>query len=273
MYLVYGSANGYYGRMTLLHALLFGIVEGISEFLPISSTAHLILTGQLLGLPQTEFLKTFEISIQLGAILSVVVLYWRSFLQSKEVLLRIAAAFVPTMVIGFALHSVIKNVFFESTTLILWSLLLGGIFLIVFEKSHEEKSSATDDIESITYKQAAVIGLFQSIAVIPGVSRAAATIVGGLLLGLKRKTIVDFSFLLAVPTMLAATALDLVKEGSAFSSADYGMLAVGFVTSFVVAILAIKWLLKFIKNHSFTAFGIYRVAIAILFFLYVSIVA
>ncbi len=255
--------------MTLLHALVFGVVEGISEFLPISSTAHLILTGQLLGLPHTEFLKTFEISIQLGAILSVVTLYWRSFLQSKEVLFKVAAAFVPTMIIGFGLHSIIKNVFFESTTLILWSLLLGGIFLIVFERSHKEKADATDDIASITYRQAAIIGLFQSVAVIPGVSRAAATIVGGLLLGLKRKTIVDFSFLLAVPTMLAATALDLIKEGSAFSSVDYGMLAVGFVTSFVVAILAIKWLLKFIKNHSFTAFGIYRIIIAIFFFLYV----
>ena len=256
--------------MTLLHALLFGFVEGISEFLPISSTAHLILTGQLLGLPQTEFLKTFEVAIQLGAILSVVVLYWRSFLQSKEVLLKVGAAFVPTMIVGFILHEIIKNVFFESTTLILWSLLLGGVFLIAFERTHTEKSDAKDTIASISYKQAAIIGLFQSIAVVPGVSRAAATIVGGLLLGLKRKTIVDFSFLLAVPTMLAATALDLVKEGSAFSSADYGLLAVGFVTSFVVAILAIKWLLRFIKNHSFTAFGIYRIAVAILFYLYVQ---
>lgn len=255
--------------MTFLDSSLLGVVEGISEFLPISSTAHLILTGRLLGLPQTDFLKTFEVAIQLGAILSVVVLYWRSFLQSKEVLFKIAAAFVPTMIIGFVLHEVIKNVFFESTTLILWSLLLGGVFLIAFEKFHREASDATDDIASVTYKQAVVIGLFQSVAVVPGVSRAAATIVGGLLLGLKRKTIVDFSFLLAVPTMLAATALDLVKEGGAFSSADYGLLAVGFVTSFIVAILAIKWLLRFIKNHSFTAFGVYRIIIAILFFLYV----
>lgn len=254
--------------MTFLHALVFGIVEGISEFLPISSTAHLILTGEVMRLPQTEFLKTFEVAIQLGAILSVVVLYWRSFIQSWDVLLRIAAAFVPTMVVGFALHEVIKNVFFESTSLILWSLFLGGVFLIIFERFHREKADAKEAIESVTYKQAVVIGLFQSIAVIPGVSRAAATIVGGLLLGLKRRTIVDFSFLLAVPTMLAATALDLVKEGSSFSSADYGLLAVGFVTSFVVALLAITWLLRFIKGHSFTAFGIYRIIIAILFFLY-----
>jgi len=259
--------------MTLIHALVFGVVEGISEFLPISSTAHLILTGEIMRLPQTEFLKTFEIAIQLGAILSVVVLYWRSFLRSWDVLFRIAAAFVPTMIVGFALHEVIKNVFFESTSLILWSLFLGGIFLIVFERFHREKPDATDAIESVTYKQAVVIGLFQSVAVIPGVSRAAATIVGGLLLGLKRKTIVDFSFLLAVPTMLAATALDLLKEGSSFSSADYGLLAVGFVTSFVVALLAIKWLLHFIKGHSFTAFGLYRILIAVAFFLYVRSLA
>jgi len=254
--------------MTLFHALVFGIVEGISEFLPISSTAHLILTGNLLGLPQTDFLKTFEVAIQLGAILSVVVLYWKSFLQKPAVLLKIGAAFVPTAIIGFVLHQVIKNIFFESTGLILWSLLLGGIFLIVFEYAHREKMDATDDLSSVSYKQAFAIGLFQSLAVIPGVSRSAATIIGGLLLGLKRKTIVDFSFLLAVPTMLAATALDLVKQGSSFTSADAGALAVGFVTSFVVALLAIKWLLRFIKGHSFAPFGVYRIIVAILFFLY-----
>lgn len=254
--------------MTLFHALVFGVVEGISEFLPISSTAHLILTGNLLGLPQTDFLKTFEVAIQLGAILSVVVLYWKSFLRTPEVLLKIAAAFVPTAIIGFALHRIIKNVFFESTSLILWSLLLGGVFLIVFEYAHREKADAADDLSSVTYRQALAIGLFQSIAVIPGVSRSAATIIGGLLLGLKRKTIVDFSFLLAVPTMLAATALDLAKEGGGFTSADVGALAVGFLTSFVVALLAITWLLRFIKGHSFISFGVYRIIAAILFFLY-----
>jgi len=254
--------------MNLLHALLLGIVEGISEFLPISSTAHLILTADLLDIPQTDFVKSFEITIQLGAILSVVVLYWKSFFQKKEVLLKILAAFVPTAVIGFVLHQIIKNIFFESTSLILWSLFLGGAFLIAFEYMHREKSDATDDLSSVSYKQAVAIGLFQSIAVIPGVSRSAATIIGGLMLGLKRKTIIDFSFLLAVPTMLAATALDLVKEGSAFSSADVGVLAVGFATSFVVALLAIKWLLHFIKGHSFVSFGVYRIIIAILFFLY-----
>lgn len=254
--------------MTIFDSLILGLVEGISEFLPISSTAHLILTGKLIGLAQTDFLKTFEVAIQLGAILSVVVLYGRTLLRSREVLLRVAAAFVPTMVIGFALHEVIKKVFFESTGLILWSLLLGGAFLIAFERFHKEKGDATADIAAVTYKQAMIIGLFQSIAVIPGVSRSAATIVGGLLLGLRRRTIIDFSFLLAIPTMLAATGLDLVKDGFSFTSGEFGLLAAGFVTSFVVALFAIRWLLRFLKDHSFTSFGVYRIIVALLFFLY-----
>jgi undecaprenyl-diphosphatase len=254
--------------MDALHALLLGIVEGISEFLPISSTGHLILTSRLLGLPETEFLKSFEIAIQLGAILAVTVLYWRKLLLNRDTFLKVCAAFVPTAIIGFVLHGIVKRYLLGNVWVVLWSLFLGGIFLIVFERwngRRELENSRTRELETITYKQALSLGLFQSIAIIPGVSRSASTIVGGLLLGLNRKTIVDFSFLLAIPTMAAATALDLLKSYDQFTRADATNLGIGFVISFIVALLSIKWLLGYIKNHDFQAFGVYRIIVSVVF--------
>ena len=201
--------------MTLLQAIILGVVEGITEFLPISSTGHLILASRLLGLAQTDFLKSFEIAIQLGAIASVVLLYWRRFLE-LNVLTRVLVAFIPTGIIGFALYRVIKTYLFDSDTVVLWALGLGGVVLIVFELLHRERDDAVDDVASISYSKAFLIGVFQSLSVVPGVSRAGATIVGGLILGLTRTTIVQFSFLLAVPTMLAATGYDLLKNASSF---------------------------------------------------------
>jgi len=251
--------------MDFLHSVLFGIVEGITEFLPISSTGHLILTAKLLGLEQTNFQKTFEISIQLGAILSVVVLYWKTLSMNREVLKRVITAFIPTAIIGLALYKIIKKVFFASEGLILWSLFLGGLFLIVFELLYARKRATTEELEKISYPTCLLIGLFQSIAMIPGVSRSAATIVGGLILGVHRKTIVEFSFLLAVPTMLAATGLDLAKNVGAFSTDQLQYLAVGFAVSFGAALLGVKFLLAYVKNHSFLLFGAYRVVLAVLF--------
>lgn len=251
--------------MDLLSAVILGIVEGVSEFLPISSTGHLILTAQLMRLEQSNFLKSFEITIQLGAILAVVALYGKRLAMNLKTLKRVMAAFIPTALIGFIFYKAIKNVFFNSNRIILWSLLLGGIFLIIFELLHREKKEALEEIPSMSYVQAFIIGIFQSIAVIPGVSRAAATIIGGLILGLKRKTIVEFSFLLAVPTMGAAVALDLIKSAGAFKPEDFLSLSVGFLVSFVVALLSIKCLLGFIKNHNFIPFGIYRIILALLF--------
>ncbi len=254
--------------MSIFDAIILGIVEGITEFLPISSTGHLILTSTLLDIPQSEFLKTFEIAIQLGAISSVILLFWRSFL-SIEVLKRLAIAFIPTAIIGFSMYGIIKNVFLESPLVVVGALFLGGIALIVFELLHKEKEDAAQGVMDISYKQSAFIGLFQALAIIPGVSRSAATIVGGLLLGIKRIAIVEFSFLLAVPTMLAATGYDMVKNASLFSTDQVLILSVGFITSFFVATLAIKFLLSYVKNHSFIPFGIYRIAIAVLFLLFV----
>lgn len=252
--------------MDIFTSIILGIVEGITEFLPISSTAHLILSAKLLSLPQTEYLKSFEIVIQLGAILSVVVLYWKSLLNI-EVIKRLIIAFIPTGVIGLVFYKLAKQYLLGNTSVVLWALLLGGVLIILFEHIYKSNDNTPQEISTISYRQCLAIGLFQSIAIVPGVSRSAATVIGGLLLGLKRKTIVEFSFLLAVPTMLAATGLDLLKNYKEFSSSQFGYLGLGFAVSFIVALLSIKFLLRYIKNHDFKAFGVYRIVIAIIFWL------
>lgn len=254
--------------MDILHAFILGIVEGLTEFLPISSTGHLILAAQLLHMPETEFLKTFEISIQLGAILAVVILYWRLLFLNIDIMKRLAVAFAPTAFIGLVVYKHIKNLL-GSEAVVVWSLLLGGIIIILFEWLHREKDTDFDDIAKLSYKTVFLVGLFQSIAMIPGVSRSGATILGGLFLGIRRKTIVEFSFLLAVPTMAAATGLDLLKNASSFSIDQMGVLSVGFITAFAVALVAIRFLLRFVQTRTFISFGIYRIIAALLFFVFV----
>jgi undecaprenyl-diphosphatase len=256
--------------MTLLQTLVMSIVEGITEFLPVSSTGHLILTAQTLGLTQTDFVKTFEISIQLGAILSIVVLYWRQLLVDVRVLTRVIAAFIPTAILGLVFYKIIKTYLLSNSTIVVWSLFLGGIALIIFELLHREKEDALDDLATIPFRTSILIGLFQTLAMVPGVSRSAATIVGGLMLGLKRKTVVEFSFLLAVPTMVAATGLDLFKNAGKFSVDQLSLLSVGFVLSFISALFTVKFLLQFIKNHTFISFGVYRIAVAIVYWVLIT---
>ncbi|HOP85562.1 MAG TPA: undecaprenyl-diphosphatase UppP [Syntrophorhabdaceae bacterium] len=253
--------------MDFIKALIFGIVEGITEFLPISSTGHLMLVAKIMGLSQTEFLKTFEIVIQFGAILSVIVLYWRSILLNLDIIKRVVIAFLPTAILGLIFYKIIKQYLMKSELVVLWSMFIGGICLIIFELLHKERSDAIEDITSIPISTLIIIGLFQSIAMIPGVSRSAATIIGGLILGLKRKTIVEFSFLLAIPTMLAATVLDLAKNIGAFSISQINFLSAGFIFSFIFALLSVKFLLNFIKGHTFISFGIYRIIVSIGFWL------
>ncbi|MCK9603599.1 MAG: undecaprenyl-diphosphatase UppP [Candidatus Omnitrophica bacterium] len=253
--------------MDVIQAVIFGVVEGITEFLPISSTGHLMLTARYLGIAQTEFVKSFEIAIQSGAILAVVVLYWKVLLKDRKIWGKLLAAFLPTAVIGALLYRIIKGVLLDNSAVVLWALFLGGVLLILFEYLHREKEDAAATLSAISYPQALLIGLFQSFAVIPGVSRAAATIVGGLIIGLKRRTIVEFSFLLAVPTMGAAMTLDLLKSAPSFNKDQFFVLAVGFLVSFAVALVAIRFLLVFIKNHTFIPFGIYRILIAVIFWL------
>jgi undecaprenyl-diphosphatase len=246
------------------HAVILGIVEGVTEFLPISSTAHLILASRALGLADSEFLKSFEIIIQLGAILSVVVLYWNRFLN-LEVLKKLVVAVIPTGVIGLTVYKAIKGYLLGNVAVVLITLVVGGVALIIFER-FQQRDDRDVDFAEITYKKAFLIGLFQAIAVIPGVSRSAATIVGGSLLGVSKRTIVEFSFMLAVPTMLAATGLELVKNRAALDG-NLAVLAVGFVVSFVTAILAIKSFLGYIKKRDFSMFGWYRIVLALVFYL------
>ena len=248
--------------MTSLQAIILGIIEGITEFLPVSSTAHLILSADAMKLTGSEFLKSFEIIIQLGAILSVVVLYWRRFLN-WEIIKKLVVAFIPTGIIGLTVYKAIKTML-GSVTVVLITLIVGGIALILFEhfKEHAEDDP---DFKEITYKRALLVGLFQAIAVVPGVSRSAATIVGGSLIGINKRTIVEFSFLLAVPTMAAASGLELLKGYQALAG-HFPTLAIGFVVSFITAVAAIKSFLAFVKRRDFKAFGWYRIAIALAFY-------
>ncbi len=246
------------------HAVVLGIVEGITEFLPISSTAHLILVSHALGIKETDFLKSFEIIIQLGAILSVVVLYWNRFLH-LEVLKKLVVAVIPTGVIGLTVYKAIKGYLLGNVAVVLTTLLVGGVALILFER-FQQRDDRDVDFTEITYRKAFLIGLFQAIAVIPGVSRSAATIVGGSFLGVSKRTIVEFSFMLAVPTMLAASGLELLKNRSALDG-NLTILGIGFVVSFITAILAIKSFLGYIKKRDFSAFGWYRIVLAVVFYL------
>ena len=250
--------------MDLWQAVILGIVEGITEFLPISSTGHLVLAARLLGCSESEFLKTFQVVIQLGAMGAVIALYGKSLMRDINVWKRVMVAFIPTAVIGFIFYKLIKH-YLGNTDIVVWSMLLGGIFLIIFDLVHRENEDSVKEVGRISYKTAALIGVFQSIAMIPGVSRAAATIIGGLILGVQRKTIVEFSFLLAVPTILAASVLDVLKHPDLFSMDQWKFLAAGFVTSFIVAVFSIKFLLYFLKNHSFIPFGVYRIVAALAF--------
>ncbi len=253
--------------MNFFHAIILGIVEGITEFLPVSSTGHLILVSNLLQIAQTDFVKTFEIVIQSGAILAVIVLYSGKMKKDFELGKRVLVAFIPTAVVGFILYKFIKHYLIGNPSIVLLSLLIGGIALIGVELLFKRRGKKQTEDKEITYEKAAVIGLFQSIAVIPGVSRSASTIIGGMLLGISRENATEFSFLLAVPTMLAATLLDLKSSSFHFNTNEWMLLLVGFIVSFVVAIFAIKWLVGYVKSNNFIGFGIYRIVLSIVYFL------
>ena len=261
--------------MHFFDAVILGVIEGVTEFLPISSTGHMILASAVLHLEQTDFLKSFEIIIQLGAILAVVVLYAKTFLKNFDLLKKIFVAFVPTAVIGLVFYKIVKVYLLGNNAIVIASLFFGGLIILWFSE-WEKKNNALLEKGTITnssilsYKQAALIGVFQSIAIIPGVSRSAATIIGGRLLGVKRKEIVEFSFLLAVPTMVAAAGLDILKNYHTLIHGNLGLLLTGFIVSFVVALFAIKGFINFVKRYSFEVFGWYRVVIAIVavYFLY-----
>lgn len=251
--------------MSFFHTIILGIVEGITEFLPISSTAHLEIFHNLLLIPTSDFVKSFEIAIQLGAILAVVFLYRKNLCSSWIYFRNIIIAFIPTGIIGFLLYQFIKSFLMGNLEVVASALILGGIVIIFFEKREENKieDTALKTIEMLSIKELLILGCAQTLAVIPGVSRSGAVIVSGRLLGLPKNLITEFSFLLAIPTMLSATAYDLFKSGFLFSSSEWGNIALGFIVAFFAALVVVKWLINYIKNHSFSAFGWYRIVLGI----------
>lgn len=253
--------------MNLFQAVIFSIVEGVSEFLPISSTGHLVLTSYVLKISQTEFVKSFEIIIQLGAILSVVFLYREKLLSDWNTNKKILISFLPTAILGLLFYKIIKTYLLGNIWVTILAMFIGGFLLIFLEKIYKSETSHIDKFEKLSYKKSFFIGLIQSVSMIPGVSRSAATIIGGMFLGLNRTLAAEYSFLLAIPTMTAATALDLYQTNFNFTSQEITVLVVGFIGSFITALLAIKFLLQFVKNHTFIPFGIYRIILSIIFFL------
>lgn len=252
--------------MDLIDAIILAIVEGLTEFLPVSSTGHMILVDTLLNVQDKEFVKTFEIAIQLGAILSVVVLYYKRFLVSPDIYFKLFVAFLPTGVIGLLAYKTIKHYLFNPFTVSI-ALIIGGIILIILDKWSSKRESKIEHLESISYGKALFVGFVQCLSMIPGVSRAAATIFGGLFAGFDRKQAAEFSFLLAIPTMFAATGYDLYKTGINFTKDQYTLLGVGAVVAFIFALLAIKTFINFVTKYGFTLFGYYRIAIGVLFLL------
>jgi len=250
--------------MNLIQSIIIAIIEGITEFLPISSTGHMILASSLMKIHEVEFVKTFEISIQLGAIMAIVLMYSKRFLQGISIYLKLGIAFIPTAIIGFLAYNFIKAHLFNPI-IVAVSLIVGGIILILIDKKVVSQKSQTDVLENINYKNAFFIGLIQCFSMIPGVSRAAATIIGGVFNGLDKKQATEFSFLLAVPTMFAATGYDLYKTPVIFTNHELLLLAIGFIVAMITAWIAVKIFLKIVENYGFKYFGYYRIAIGIIF--------
>ena len=247
--------------MSYLDAIILAIVEGLTEFLPVSSTGHMIITSSLLGIASDPFTKTFTVAIQLGAILSVVVLYWQRFFKSIDFYLKLFVAFLPAAIVGFLLGDMI-DALLERVDVVAFMLIAGGIFFLFVDRIFNKTEDFGED--KITYPVALRIGLFQTVAMVPGVSRSAATIIGGLFQKLNKKTAAEFSFFLAVPTMLAATSYKMLKfylDGNRLGGEELGMLAVGNVAAFIVAMLAIRSFITFLTRHGFKWFGYYRIAV------------
>lgn len=250
--------------MTIFDAIILGVIEGITEFLPISSTGHLIVASEFLGLEQTNVNKAFEVIIQFAAILAVILNYPSKFTFSHiNLWTKVIIAFLPIAIIGFIFSSQIKAMF--NIEIVAWMFIIGGIIFLVVERFYNEKETHTTDVEDVTFKQAMWIGIAQIFALIPGTSRAGASIIGAMLVKLNRKASAEFSFLLAFPVMCATTGYDLLKHhNELFVAGNMINLLVGFVVSFIVAFIAIKLFLKFLENFTFVAFGIYRILFGIL---------
>jgi len=249
--------------MDILQAIIIGIIEGFTEFLPISSTGHMIVASEFLGIEQSAVVKAYEVIIQFAAILAVMLLY-RDKINIKEIALwqKIVAAFFPLAIVGFILKDWIKTIFVTET--VAWMFIIGGIIFIVVEYFHKDEEKPSQDIEEVTWKQAMTIGFAQIFSLVPGTSRAGSTIIGGMLAGVSRKASTEFSFLLAIPVMMAVSGYDLLKHYQDFIGADLTAFVVGFVVAFVVAYITIKMFIVFLQRFTFVAFGVYRIVFGII---------
>jgi len=253
--------------MNLLHAIVLAIVEGLTEFLPVSSTGHMIIASTAMGIASDPFVKVFTVAIQFGAILSVVVLYWRRFFQSVDFYVKLFVAFLPAVFFGLFLKKTI-DALLENIVVVGAALVVGGVIFLFLDGLFARRGKIETSTADINLPKALKIGLFQVIAMVPGVSRSAATIIGGLTQGLSPKTAAEFSFFLAVPTMFAATCKSLwdhVQDGgAAFSQNEIMLLAVGNIVGFVVAMIAIKGFIRFLTNNGFKIFGYYRIVVGLI---------
>ncbi len=247
--------------MTWFEALIIAIIEGLTEFLPVSSTGHMILTEGILGMKSNDFVQAFIINIQFGAILAVVVLYWKRFFQSLDFYYKLFVAFIPAAVFGLLLNDYIEALL-ESVYVVAVMLILGGIVLVFVDKWF--KDTETKGKNDVNYKNAFVIGMFQVLAMVPGVSRSAATIIGGMVEKLNKKAAAEFSFFLAVPTMVAASGYKLLKNHDAITHDNIGILIFGNVIAFIVAMFAIKSFINFLTSHGFKVFGYYRIIVGLI---------
>ncbi len=249
--------------MDILQAIIIGIIEGFTEFLPISSTGHMIVASKFLGIEQSAVVKAYEVIIQFAAILAVILLY-REKINFKEINLwsKIVGAFFPLAIIGFILKDWVKEIFNVET--VAYMFIIGGIVFIVVEYFHKDKESTAQNIEEVTWKQAMSIGFAQVLSLVPGTSRAGSTIIGGMLSGVSRKASTEFSFLLAIPVMMAVSGYDLLKHYKDFIGADITAFAIGFVVAFMVAYVTIKMFIVFLQRFTFVAFGIYRIIFGVI---------
>ena len=252
--------------MTIFDSIILGIVEGITEYLPVSSTAHLYLAGQLLGLKQERFLTAYEIIIQIAPIFSVMLIYRERLMQSVGLWVKLIAAFVPTGIVGLLFHRQIEAMFAADSTVAL--MILTGIAFLIMEFFYRPQKHPVHDLEAVSMRQALAVGAVQVFSLVPGVSRSGMTILGGMLAGLTRETAMSFSFLLAIPTMGAASGYMLLKEWPALTPDHFGVLAVGFVVSFAVGWLAVRSFLVIVSRYSFKPFGVYLVVSGLLFGLF-----
>ncbi len=250
--------------MSWFGVILLAVVEGITEFLPISSTGHMILAGSLWNMPQTEFMKSFEIIVQLGAIFAVLVTYWKTLWNRKDYWPKIIAALLPTLAIAYFLYPLEKQYLLSTVWYTVVGLLIGAIAIFIIERRYQ-KQPKTGSIESLTLQKSALIGVAQTVAIFPGISRSAATILTGMMLGQSRENALQFSFLLALPVMAAATGLDVLKNGFSFSAIEWMQLALGLVIAFVVALLSVKWLIRFVEQKSLIPFAWYRIIMVLVF--------